>query len=409
MATSRSPVPLHCARGDARCNGARLVRALEAAGVPGPFFLYGSEASVSLCAGARERLSPGREDRGDVWGRVKTFLAAHHDRHVFGFFGFDLNGGPGDARASPFPDCWLGVADLALLVGPSSWTALGAVPVLTDVPACTCGDRPVHYAAGLDRSRPDEYRRTVEAALAWVGGDPRKRMTVARRLSLPSVDMLRSVSCIPSACDHSRSFYLDLGELGLTGQCPEVLMVGDREGFVSYKLSGTFPRSDDPAADDVLRRQFQVDPKNLAEHANSAASFGMALSGLGAVTSTGPEVLDLRQLRHLMTRFQVAYSTGCGVADGIRAVLPLGVAPAAGGYHALMAAEAGARGPFYGLVGLIEPGGAVSMTQVLRTVYRAQDEFYSWVGAAVTSQSTPDGEWTETMIKLGEVGLILAD
>ena len=403
------PTHLHCRRGDARCNGARLLQALAAAGIAGPYFLYGDEGSTIACAGAGVRLVLEPEQRGEAWAAVADFLAGHKDRHVFGFFGFGLNGRTEDARPSVFPDCWLGAAEVALDVGPGSWTvAAGALPDLA-VPACTCGDRPVHFATTLDRSAPDAYRRTVEAALGWIGGDPRKRMTVARRLELPPIDMLRSVSCLPSASAHSRSFHLDLGAAGLTGQCPEVLMVGDRDGFVSYKLSGTFPRGADPETDAELRHRFAADAKNLAEHANSAASFGAALSGLGTVTSVAPEILDLRQLRHMMTRFNVAYGHGRGIADGIRAVLPLGISPAAGGYQALLAIEAGARGPFYGLVGVVQPNGAASMTQVLRTAYRSGDDYYSWVGAAVTSQSTPDGEWTETVIKLGEVGIVLAD
>ena len=403
------PRHLRCRRGDARCNGARLLKGLQAAGIAGPYFLYGNEGAAIACAGAEARLVLEPEYRGEVWAAVGDFLAAHQDRYIFGFFGFGLNGRTEDARPSVFPDCWLGTAEVALDVGTDSWTiAAGTLPDVS-APACTCGDRPVHLATALDRSAPDAYRRTVDAALAWVDGDPRRRMTVARRLELPAIDMLRSVSCLPSASAHSRSFHLDLGAAGLTGQCPEVLMVGDRDGFVSYKLSGTFARDADPEADAELRRRFAADAKNLAEHANSAASFGAALSRLGTVTSVGPEILDLRQLRHMMTRFTVAYGPGRGVADGIRAVLPLGVSPAAGGYQALLALETGDRGPFYGLVGLVKPDGGASMTQVLRTVYRSGDEYYSWVGAAVTSQSTADGEWAETVIKLGEVGLVLAD
>jgi anthranilate/para-aminobenzoate synthase component I len=401
--------PMQCQRGDARCNGGRLLRALQAAGVAGPFFLYGNEASATVCAGARTFFSIAPRDRGQVWDMTRDFLAHHADRHVFGFFAYDLNGPPDQGRPSPFPDCWLGAADVAFDVEPDSWTlAEGALPPFGDVPDCN-RDRTVHFAPSLDPSPPDAYCRTVKAASAWIGGDARKRMTVARRLPLPPLDMLRSVSCMPSASAHSRSFHLDLGAAALTGQCPEVLMVGNREGFVSYKLSGTFPRGKDPEEDERLRREFQTDAKNLAEHANSAASFGAALSGLGTVRAAGPEILDLRQLRHMMTRFEVTYGPGRGIADGIRAVLPLGVSPAAGGYQALMSIETGARGPFYGLVGLIKPDGAASMTQILRTVYRAGGEFYSWVGAAVTSQSTPEGEWRETQIKLGEVGVVLAD
>lgn len=400
---------MRCARGDARCNAARLLRGLRAAGAAAPYFLYGNESEVVVCAGVRHAMAFTPERRENIWESVRRFLDDNRQYFVFGFFGHVLNGQPDDSRPSPFPDCWLGSADLAFRVGPEGGRLEAGLAPAMELPPCTCGDRPVHFAAALDRSAPDDYHRMVREAQDWIDGDPRKRMTVARRLTLPPLDMLRSVSCIASASAHSRSFYLDLGEVAIAGQCPEVLMVGDRAGFVSYKLSGTFPRSPEPERDAELRRQFEADPKNAAEHANSAGSFGAALSGLGTVTAIGPEVLDLRQLRHLMTRFRVDYGPGRGIADGIRAVLPLGVAPAAGGYEALMAIESGARGPFYGLIGVVEPGGAASMTQVLRTVYRAGDEYYSWVGAAVTNQSTPEGEWAETMIKLGEVGLVLGE
>ena len=84
MATKDTPISVHCTRRDARCNGARLLRALRAAGTSGPYFLYGDERAAVACAGAREFLSIMPEGRAEAWSLAGDFLARQIDRCVFG-------------------------------------------------------------------------------------------------------------------------------------------------------------------------------------------------------------------------------------------------------------------------------------------------------------------------------------
>ena len=66
------------------------------------------------------------------------------------------------------------------------------------------------------------------------------------------------------------------------------------------------------------------------------------------------------------------------------------------------------RGAYYGLVGMVEPGGAFSFSQMLRSVFRDRRGYYLWAGAAITDGSTADSEYEETRLKLSSIRVLPA-
>jgi len=414
------PEQLVCKHGDARCNASRFLRSVSAdkkANTLNSFFAYGNEGEVVVCRGKqakpKSQTSIGlAADAQDAWHQVHSIFEQNGHRFIFGFLGYGFGLVAGTAGNDEFPAYWFGTADLAIRFGTNKWEILHGDDVALDklikqTVACACQQKNLQLAVTLDQSDDADYLEQVEKALAWVQQDASRRMTVARRVPLPSVDLLDTFHCQPSHNTLSRSFYLDIGTAAFVGKCPEVLLDWTPGKFNSYKLSGTYPKDKNPESDKELVEQFLADGKIISEHQLSADGFGACIAKVGAVSRQGPSILNLDRLRHMMTTFTVNTDPKTPIAECLRAVLPAGVSPTAEGVPALLAIEKGKRGPYYGLVGLYAPSGKASFTQILRSVFKQDENYYSWVGAAVTNGSSAKGELEESKLKLSDIVVAL--
>ena len=188
-----------------------------------------------------------------------------------------------------------------------------------------------------------------------------------------------------------------------SGHSPELLADGDVRCFRTHKLSGTYARSVVSAKDAELRTRFEADPKIRTEHALSIDATRSALMALGDVKSGDRVVLELPRLRHFMTTLETRPRQDVCIGHCLRSILPTGAYPAQEGLRLLRTIETHARGAYYGIVGIIEPGYRFSFSQTLRTVFRVQHECYLWVGAAVTKESEAEDEYAETRLKLAGI------
>jgi len=401
-----------CQRADARCMASRLIRSLHAKESSPACFAYGNENEVLLCKGKQINSSQKgyriTDEAHTSWQEVNDIFEQHDDDYIFGFLGYGFGIVAHSEDDEQFPPYWFGVADLAIQCNPDGFTLLhGDAQALhlavMKMANCACGKNKVELVAALDQSDEAHYLAQVEQVLDWVHKEPARRMTVARRVPLPKLDLLRTFHCQPSHNSLSRSFYLDIGLAAFVGKCPEVLLEWTPGKFNAYKLSGTYPKDKNPEIDERLLEQFLSDPKIIAEHRLSADGFGAGVAKVGEVSRQGPNVLNLDRLRHMMTAFSVRTDPGKTITDCLRAVLPPGVSPCAEGIPALLAIEKAKRGPYYGLVGMYSPDRKASFTQILRSVFRQHDDYYAWVGAAVTQGSTAKGELEESKLKLSDI------
>jgi len=408
------PSQLACEQGDARCNASRFLRGLQ--GQTSSYFAYGNETEVQVCRGkpakTRQHANVDGKKSLDPWHQVNDIFEQNKNRFIFGFLGYGLGLVASKGDSGDFPGFWLGTADLAVKFSAGKWQLLHGddselEQSIRKIKPCTCERKKTELAATLDKSTDADYLSQVELALDWVHQAEARRMTVARRVPLPAVDLLGTFHCQPSHNPLSRSFYLDIGSAAFVGKCPEVLLDWTHGKFNSYKLSGTYPKEKDAESDKHVLENFLNDPKIMSEHRLSADGFGAGIAKVGDVSRHGPSVLDLDRLRHMMTRFSVKTAPGTNITDCLRAVLPAGVSPCAEGLPALLAIEKENRGPYYGLVGMYSPTGHASFTQILRSVFKQRDEYYSWVGAAVTQGSSAKGELEESKLKLSDIVVAL--
>jgi isochorismate synthase EntC len=261
-------------------------------------------------------------------------------------------------------------------------------------------DAPSVLRTGLELdTRPEQDLVRFARACEWVGTSER-RLTVARTLSLPEIDPLASfAAATPSG--HERAF-LRLGSNNYVGCSPELLAIGDRHAFTSYKLSGTAP----PSVDDPER--MTRDPRLVREHAASIAAAADALAKIGTVERGSRQIVRLSQLWHFETALRCIPNSNATIDACLAAVRPVGADPIAEGLAMLSQLEDAPRGLYYGLVGCVLEDGQFEFAQLIRAAFRGEQGWFTRVGAAVTAASTPALELVETRLKLASMRVVLA-
>lgn len=400
-----------CVRADARCRAHQLVGAwLERH--DGPVFAMGTPQGVHVGLGRRAELVVTATDdptEARAWAQLDELVAAHRERGVVGYLGFGLNGHGVAPSGSRILEVF--VPEHLLYVGPDQVVVRwGAVPP-AGATRCGCAERVVTSARALDeRSGHDRsYLEALAQVSSWTRAGDDRRLTICRRVVLPdAIDMAATALAARDLAPCSRSFHLRTAHVELAGTSPELLVDGTVRRFRTYKLSGTYPRAADPVRDAELRAAFLDDRKIAHEHASSRRSTLAVLAELGPSTATAPMCLDLPELRHMMTVVDTEVGVPRSVSRCLRAALSSGASPREQGLRFLAALEPEPRGPYYGLLGLALGGERIELTQILRAVIRDRDSTHTWVGAAVTADSSIEQEYEETRLKLGNIPLVLS-
>ncbi len=398
---------------------AQWCRAARELTSPASVMAFGTPDSAYLLIGEARRLCLHRYQEQPLrarvlWERLEEFCQA--DQFVAGYVGFDAvwaDGasrptGPIGAAASPTLHFWEPEAVIRIDAEPG---CRPRVSVLRYAPLLeVLRPRPLEpgVAIGLasfDRESP-QFGASVARTIKAIRRGESERLTLARRVDLPDdLDLLSSFAVPPTSGDlHlTRSFYLATPTIEIAGHSPELLARGDSRRFVCYKLSGTGPRHHDSTHDARLRAELLADSKVLQEHSLSLQATRRALGTLGHVSAGPMEVMDRRGLRHLMTPLTVDLNPGIAWSALMQALVPTGAAPRESALSALDQIEPGSRGAYYGVIGLRTPEGNFEFSQVLRSLIRDGSGVHTFVGAAVTGQSTEDGESAETRLKLDDI------
>lgn len=371
-----------------------------------PVMAFGTSAHACLFAGARRSIALRRGDVGDLWKEVRNFTTK--SGYVVGYIGFD----------AAWPDELWGLREPR---------AASPDPVIElwepeEVRHCSFGDRlsidvslelldrmassrePREDVEIQRRNRLEARMRGVVArTIAQLREGQFDRLTVASRVQLPVNENLLSVLLSPPTTesqDVTRSFYLRTAALEMVGHSPELLASGDARRFVCNKLSGTGKRGGNAASDRRLRRLLLSDEKITREHLLSIQGMTQALEVLGPVSSGRRQTLDRFSLRHVLTPLTVDVDGVRDWADVLRAVLPSGAQPRDAALRWLDRCEPHSRGAYYGLVGFRDPDGRFEISQVLRSIFRNHSGVHTFVGAAITAESTVEGELEEMRLKL---------
>jgi anthranilate synthase component 1 len=283
---------------------------------------------------------------------------------------------------------------VSLLEQPSKYSA---VAVMSEIP-------PVEFKSNQTQ---EKFFANVETAKKYIHAGDIIQVVGSQRFSAPvkasPLDIYRAVRSInPSPY----MFLLELDGFSLVGASPEI-HVRCEEGRVEIRpIAGTRRRGKNEEEDAALEKELLADPKERAEH---VMLVDLARNDIGRVCDFGSvsvkELMIIERYSHVMhivTQVEGKLSAGKTPYDLMRATFPAGTvsgAPKIRAMQIISQLEQTARGPYAGCVGYFSFNGNLDTCITLRTALVKDGKAYVQAGGGWVNDSTPDGEFQETVNK----------
>ena len=263
---------------------------------------------------------------------------------------------------------------------------------------------PLEPSANMTR---DQYVKMTEAMQEYIrAGDifqvvPSQRFEVP--FDAPPVDLYRALRLVnPSPY----MFILKLHDMALVGSSPE-LHVRCEEGKVQIRpIAGTRPRGKTPAEDDALCAELLADPKERAEH---VMLVDLARNDVGRVCNFNSVRLTdfmiterYSHVMHIVSNVEGELTKGHSAYDVMRATFPAGTvsgSPKIRAMQIIAEGEPTCRGTYAGAVGYFGFSGNLDSCIAIRTVLLKDGKAYLQAGGGLVADSTPLGEYQESVNK----------
>jgi anthranilate synthase component 1 len=203
-------------------------------------------------------------------------------------------------------------------------------------------------------------------------------------------------------------FYLNFGEIKLIGSSPEVL-VRLTEGKIELRpIAGTRPRGKDSEEDKAMEKSLMADPKERAEH---IMLVDLGRNDVGKVAIPGSvavlrfmEVERYSHVMHIVSTVEGLLNPDMDCFDLFMSAFPAGTvtgAPKIRAMEIISEMEPSPRGPYAGAVGYFGFNGNMDFCITIRTISVLKGRLSIQVGAGVVADSSPEGEYEETLRKAG--------
>ena len=283
---------------------------------------------------------------------------------------------------------------VSLLEQPSQQNA---VTVTNEVP-------PVEFASNQTK---EKFFANVEAAKKYITAGDIIQVVGSQRFSAPvtasPLDIYRAARNInPSPY----MFLLELDGFSLVGASPEI-HVRCEEGKVEIRpIAGTRRRGKTEAEDSALEKELLADPKERAEH---VMLVDLSRNDIGRVCDFGSvQVKGLMfierysHVMHIVSQVEGKLSTDKTNYDLMRATFPAGTvsgAPKIRAMQIISELEQTTRGTYAGAVGYFSFNGNLDTCITIRTALIKDGKAYVQAGGGWVNDSTPEGEYQETINK----------
>jgi anthranilate synthase component I len=253
----------------------------------------------------------------------------------------------------------------------------------------------------------DEFEAMVRRAKEYIRAGDIFQVVLSQRLSrhvnaapFTVYRALRAINPSPYM------FYLDLQDFHIIGASPELLVRVEDGEVTIHPIAGTRPRGTDRQSDQQLAEELKNDPKERAEH---VMLVDLARNDAGRVSAPGSvqvnEFLEVERYSHVM--HLVSNITGrlrpdLTPYDALRAGFPAGTvsgAPKIRAMEIISELEGTQRGVYAGAVGYFSHSGNLDTAIALRTMVMQNGRAYIQAGGGIVADSTPDGEYQESLNK----------
>src|ERR671918_2727535 len=256
--------------------------------------------------------------------------------------------------------------------------------------------------------RPDEFERAVERAMEYIrAGDIFQVILSQRFESNFAGDPLDFYRCLRFINPSPYMFCLKFcDEFALVGSSPEmhVRLTGDTVEI--RPIAGTRPRGITPAQDERNAAELLADPKERAEH---IMLVDLARNDVGRIANFGSvrvtEMMEIERYSHVMhivSNIAGRLRAGCNAFDLLKATFPAGTvsgAPKIRAMQIISDLEQPRRGCYAGAMGYFGFDGNFDSCIALRCAVLKNGRAYFQAGAGIVSDSDPQREYEETVIK----------
>jgi anthranilate synthase component 1 len=255
--------------------------------------------------------------------------------------------------------------------------------------------------------RKAEYLAAVRKAKAYIRAGDIFQVVISQRFSTKvqaePFEIYRELRALnPSPY----LFYLHMNDVDVVGSSPEMLVkVQGREVF--YRpIAGTLPRGKDEAEDQRLEKQMLASEKERAEH---VMLVDLGRNDLGRVCEYGSVKVEqlmsverFSHVMHLVSSLKGRLREDVDCFDALMACFPAGTvsgAPKVRAMEIIEELERTWRGIYAGGVLYMDFAGNLDSCIALRTMVVKNGMAYVQAGGGVVADSTPDGEYQETLNK----------
>ncbi len=256
-----------------------------------------------------------------------------------------------------------------------------------------------------------EYKAAVSRAKEYIAAGDVMQVVISQRMTMPFVSpplslyrALRSVNPSPYM------FYYDFGDFHVVGASPEILVRKEGSTITLRPIAGTRPRGATREADDALAEELAADPKEIAEH---VMLLDLGRNDVGRVAQTGTVRVADRMIieryshvMHIVSNVEGVLKPGLTSMDVLRAAFPAGTvsgAPKVRAMEIIDELEPTRRGIYSGAVGYLSFQDDMDTAIALRTAVLKDGTLYAQAGGGIVHDSSPEGEWQETLNKLRAV------
>ncbi|WP_412741583.1 anthranilate synthase component I family protein [Krasilnikovia sp. MM14-A1004] len=282
--------------------------------------------------------------------------------------------------------------------------------LVTDVPVDAGGPTPAAPAPHWVRDSVDSetFQARVKECLGYIEIGDSYQIQIGHRIEvatdLAPLDVYRRLR------ERSPSPYMYLlPRAGQTviGASPELFLKIQDGAVVMRPIAGTVPRAADPEDDRARVAELVGSDKERAEH---VMLVDLCRNDIGRVCVPGTLSVDsmmqaepFAYVHHLVSTVSGRLEDGVDVWDAVCAAFPAGTmtgAPKLRAMEIIQSIEDSARGIYAGALGLLDPRGYAIFALCIRTAVRDGRVYHTQASAGVVADSTPAGEWRETLAKM---------
>ncbi|MBN1555633.1 MAG: aminodeoxychorismate synthase component I [Phycisphaerae bacterium] len=289
--------------------------------------------------------------------------------------------------------------------------------------AAGCGEPPPAPAEHADARRraapaeaksnfqPDEYRRAVARCVEYIAAGDIFQVNLSQRFTIPDAPepmtlyrRLRRRN--PAWYAAYLQFDSDRHRCAVVSSSPELFLRCRNRRVITRPIKGTRPRVGEESLDKTAAAELLASEKDNAE---LAMIIDLLRNDLGRVCRYGTvRVTEPRRLEthptvfHLVGTVEGELCENVGPARLLRATFPGGSitgAPKIRAMEIIDELEPVARSVYTGCIGIVGVDGSAEWNIAIRTILHDDETAYLQVGGGIVADSTPDGEYHETLDK----------